>query len=422
MAKYVMAICPSKTRVITFGCRLNSYESSIILGNAQACADQDTIVVNTCAVTAEAERQARQAIRKARREQPKAKIIVTGCSVQITPETYAEMPEVDAVVGNREKLRPQLFETNTAGVNVANIMDTDNFDLTVRPNRNNRTKAFVQVQTGCDHRCTFCIIPYGRGNNRSVPIKKILEEIRSLVLEGYNEVILTGVNITSYGLDLESQSTFGFLVKTILQKVPDLKRLRLSSLDPAELDDTLWQVLATNERLMPHLHLSVQAGHDLILKRMRRRHSRGDVLSCVRRARLLRPNITFGADLIAGFPTETQSMFESTQDLIEECNFEFLHVFPYSIRKGTPAARMPMVPVELRSERAKNLRSLGQKIQSSFFSQSLGNKATILLETPNFGRTENNIPVKLLTLDKPNSIKTVALTDIGDKAILGRIV
>jgi threonylcarbamoyladenosine tRNA methylthiotransferase MtaB len=422
MAQYVMAISPSKTRVITFGCRLNSYESSIILGNAQACTDQDTIVVNTCAVTAEAERQARQAIRKARREKPKAKIIVTGCSVQITPEIYAEMPEVDAVVGNREKLKPQLFETNTAGVNVANIMDTDDFDLTVRPNRDNRTKAFVQVQTGCDHRCTFCIIPYGRGNNRSVPIKKILEEIRSLVLEGYNEVILTGVNITSYGLDLESHSTFGFLVKTILQKVPDLKRLRLSSLDPAELDDTLWQVLATNERLMPHLHLSVQAGHDLILKRMKRRHSRSDVLSCVRRARLLRPNITFGADLIAGFPTETQSMFESTKDLIEECNFEFLHVFPYSIRKGTPAARMPMVPVELRSERAKNLRSLGQKIQSSFFSQSLGNKAAILLETPNFGRTENNIPVKLLTLDKPNTINTVTLTDIADKAILGRIV
>ena len=422
MAKYVMAVSPSKTRVITFGCRLNSYESSIILGNAQACADQDTIVVNTCAVTAEAERQARQAIRKARREQPKAKIIVTGCSVQITPETYARMPEVDAVVGNREKLRPQLFEANTAGVNVANIMDADDFDLTVRPNRDNRTKAFVQVQTGCDHRCTFCIIPYGRGNNRSVPIKTILEEIRSLVLEGYNEVVLTGVNITSYGLDLESRSTFGFLVKTILQKVPDLRRLRLSSLDPAELDDTLWQVLAKNERLMPHLHLSVQAGHDLILKRMKRRHSRGDVLSCVRRARLLRPDITFGADLIAGFPTETQSMFKSTQDLIEECNFEFLHVFPYSIRKGTPAAQMPMVPVELRSERAKTLRSLGQKIQSAFFSRSLGNKAAVLLETPNFGRTENNIPVKLLTLNKPNSIKTVALTDVEDKAILGRIV
>ena len=417
-----MAVSPSKTRIITFGCRLNSYESSVIRGNAQACADQDTIVVNTCAVTSEAERQARQAIRKARREQPKAKIIVTGCSVQITPETYARMPEVDAVVGNREKLRSQLFEANTAGVNVSNIMDTDDVDLTVRPNKDNRTKAFVQVQTGCDHRCTFCIIPYGRGNNRSVPIKTILEEIRLLVLEGYNEVVLTGVNITSYGLDLESQSTLGFLVKTILQKVPDLKRLRLSSLDPAELDETLWEVLAANERLMPHLHLSVQAGHDLILKRMRRRHTRLDVLSCVRRARLLRPNITFGADLIAGFPTETQSMFESTQDLIEECNFEFLHVFPYSIRKGTPAARMPMVPVELRSERAKNLRSLGQKIQSSFFSQSLGNKAAILVETPDFGRTENNIPVKLLTLDKPNSIKTVALTDIGDKAILGRIV
>ncbi|MBT07229.1 MAG: tRNA (N(6)-L-threonylcarbamoyladenosine(37)-C(2))-methylthiotransferase MtaB [Rhodospirillaceae bacterium] len=422
MAKYVMSTSPSKARVITFGCRLNSYESSVIRNNAQAYNDQETIVVNTCAVTAEAERQARQAIRKARREQPRAKIIVTGCSVQITPDTYARMPEVDVVVGNREKLRPQLFEATTAGVNVANIMHTDGSDLTIQPSKDNRTKAFVQVQTGCDHRCTFCIIPYGRGNNRSVPIKRILEEIKSLVLEGCNEVVLTGVNITSYGFDLEPQTTFGFLVKTILQKVPGLKRLRLSSLDPAEIDDTLWQVLAKNERLMPHLHLSVQAGHDLILKRMRRRHSRSDILSCVRRARLLRPNITFGADLIAGFPTETQSMFESTQDLIEECNFEFLHVFPYSIRKGTPAARMPMVPMELRSERAKNLRSLGQHIQASFFSQSLGNKAAVLLETSNFGRTENNIPVELLTPDKPNSIKTVALTRVRDKAILGRIV
>ncbi|MEE2694581.1 MAG: tRNA (N(6)-L-threonylcarbamoyladenosine(37)-C(2))-methylthiotransferase MtaB [Pseudomonadota bacterium] len=417
-----MAIPRSNTRVITFGCRLNSYESSVIRSNAQACNNQETIVVNTCAVTAEAERQARQAIRKARREQPKAKIIVTGCSVQITPETYARMPEVDAVAGNREKLRPQLFETTTAGVNVADIMDVHDFDLAVRPNKDNRTKAFVQIQTGCDHRCTFCIIPYGRGNNRSVPIKAILEEIRSLVHEGCKEVVLTGVNITSYGLDFERQGTLGSLVESILQKVPDLKRLRLSSLDPAELDNTLWQVLTTHERLMPHFHLSVQAGHDLILKRMRRRHSRSDVLACVRKARLLRPNITFGADLIAGFPTETELMFESTQDLIEECNFEFLHVFPYSIRKGTPAARMPMVPVEIRSERAKNLRSLGQKIQSRFFSQSLGSKADVLLETSNFGRTENNIPVELLAPNKPNSIKTVTLSDVGDKVILGKAV
>ena len=417
-----MALTPSKTRVITFGCRLNSYESSVISSNAQAYNDQDRIVINTCAVTAEAERQARQAIRKARREQPKAKIIVTGCAAQITPELYAGMPEVDVVVGNREKLNPEIFEPKRAGMSVASIMDKHDFNLPGWPKRDNKTKAFVQVQTGCDHRCTFCIIPYGRGNNRSVPTKKIIEEIRSLVCEGYNEVVLTGVNITSYGLDLESKSTFGRLVETILQEVPDLKRLRLSSLDPAELDDTLWQVLATNERLMPHLHLSVQAGHDLILKRMKRRHSRSDVLSCVQKARLLRPNITLGADLIAGFPTETQPMFESTHSLIEECNFEFLHVFPYSVRKGTPAARMPMVPVELRSQRARNLRSLGHQIQSSFFNQSLGNKAAVLLETSNFGRTENNIPVKLLTMGKPNSIKTVALIRAEDKAILGRIV
>ena len=408
--------------VITFGCRLNSYESSIIRRNGEVYGNQKTLVINTCAVTAEAERQARQAIRKARREQPMTKIIVTGCSAQINPHIYGAMPEVDAVVGNREKLKPQLFETDTIGVNVANIMNKHDLNFRVSPSRDDRAKAFIEIQTGCDHRCTFCIIPYGRGNSRSVPIKQIIEGIRSLVNEGYNEVVLTGVNITSYGLDLGPKIRLGSLVKNILHEIHDLKRLRLSSLDPAELDATLWEVLATNERLMPHLHFSVQAGHDLILKRMKRRHSRSDVLSCARKARLLRPDVTLGADLIAGFPTETQAMFGSTHNLVEECNFEFLHVFPYSIRKGTPAARMPMVPTEVRSQRARKLRALGQQIQTTLFERSLGNQADVLLEKPSFGRTTNNIPVKLLTQGIPNSIETVALTAAEDNAILGRIV
>ena len=410
------------TRVITFGCRLNYYESSIIRRHAELFSNQNIVVVNTCAVTAEAERQARQAIRRAHRELPGYKIIVTGCSAQITPDVYDNMEEVDAVVGNKEKLTAELFRSDGKPVNVGNIMDEHEVSSEILQNKDSRARAFVQIQTGCDHRCTFCVIPYGRGNSRSVPKEKILREIQSLIGLGYNEIVLTGVDITSYGCDLEPRTKLGTLVKNILREVRDLRRLRLSSLDPAELDETLWETLATNERLMPHLHLSVQAGHDLILKRMKRRHSRHDVVSCARKARHLRPGVTLGADIIAGFPTETDEMFKSTQSLIEECKFEFLHVFPYSIRKNTPAARMPMVPVEVRARRARTLRSIGCQIKHSLFKQSLGSHSEVLLEKPCFGRTKNNIPVTLSTQGLPNTVENVLLTDIENQAVLGRIV
>ena len=410
------------TRVITFGCRLNYYESSIIRRHAELFSNQNIVVVNTCAVTAEAERQARQAIRRAHRELPGYKIIVTGCSAQITPDVYDNMGEVAAVVGNKEKLTAELFRSDSKAVNVGNIMDEHEVGSEILQNKDSRARAFVQIQTGCDHRCTFCVIPYGRGNSRSVPKEKILREIQSLIGLGYNEIVLTGVDITSYGCDLEPRTKLGTLVKNILNEVRDLRRLRLSSLDPAELDETLWETLATNERLMPHLHLSVQAGHDLILKRMKRRHSRHDVVSCARKARRLRPGVTLGADIIAGFPTETDEMFKSTQSLIEECKFEFLHVFPYSIRKNTPAARMPMVPVEVRARRARTLRSIGCQIKHSLFEQSLGSHSEVLLEKPCFGRTKNNIPVTLSTRGLPNTVENVLLTDIENQAVLGRIV
>jgi len=409
-------------RVITFGCRLNYYESSIIRRHAELFGNQDIVVVNTCAVTAEAERQARQAIRRARRELPSSKIIVTGCSAQITPDVYDNMAEVDAVVGNKEKLTAELFRSDGKSVNVGNIMDEHEVGSAILQNKDSRARAFVQVQTGCDHRCTFCVIPYGRGNSRSVPKEKILREIQSLIGLGYNEIVLTGVDITAYGHDLKPRTKLGTLVESILKEVSDLRRLRLSSLDPSELDETLWETLATNERLMPHLHLSVQAGHDLILKRMKRRHSRRDVVSCAQKARHLRPGVTLGADLIAGFPTENEGMFKSTQSLIEECKFEFLHVFPYSIRKNIPAARMPMVPVEVRARRALTLRATGCQIKHSLFKQSLGSHSEVLLENPCFGRTKNNIPVKLLTRGLPNTVENVLLTDIEDQAVLGRIV
>ena len=411
-----------KTRVISFGCRLNYYESSVIRHNADLSGSQDVVVVNTCAVTAEAERQARQAIRRARRELPRSKIVVTGCSAQIAPEAYHGMAEVDAVIGNREKLSTELFKVNKGTVDVGNIMEEGEIGPELCGQTDNRARAFVQIQMGCNHRCTFCIIPYGRGNSQSVPKDKVIREIKSLVSTGYNEIVLTGVDIASYGCDLSPQTKLGLLVQDILAEVKGLKRLRLSSLDPAELDEALWVALARHERLMPHLHLSVQAGHDLILKRMKRRHSRQDVIFCSQKARYLRPEVTLGADLIAGFPTETNEMFESTQNLIKECKFEFLHVFPYSIRKHTPASRMPMVPVEVRAKRARELRSTGNKITQSLFKTSLGTHAQVLLEKPNFGRTENNIPVNLSTPGQPSSIKEVLLSGMGEHSLLGQIV
>lgn len=383
------------TEIITFGCRLNAYESEVMADLARQAGLSGTVVINTCAVTAEAERQARQAIRKARRERPDAKIIVTGCAAQIDPERYAAMPEVDRVIGNREKLDAASFApSGTARVAVADIMTVRETAQHLIGGFEGRARAFVEVQQGCDHRCTFCIIPFGRGPSRSVPLGPIVEQTRKLVAGGYRELVLTGVDITSWGADLPGRPTLGQLVHRLLAAVPELPRLRLTSLDPAEIDDALWRALAEEERLMPHLHLSLQAGDDLILKRMKRRHDRQDVVDFCARARSIRPDLALGADVIAGFPTETEAMFRNTLELIERCDIPFLHVFPYSERPGTPAARMPSVPVAERRARAARLRAAGNSALARFLERAVGRPLAALVEKDGFGRSEHYAPVR----------------------------
>ncbi|MGE5148219.1 MAG: tRNA (N(6)-L-threonylcarbamoyladenosine(37)-C(2))-methylthiotransferase MtaB [Candidatus Eiseniibacteriota bacterium] len=382
------------TEIITFGCRLNAYESEIMAGLAKDARLDDTVIVNTCAVTAEAERQARQAIRRARRARPGAHIIVTGCAAQIAPERYAAMPEVDRVIGNREKLEAQSFGVaQAARVAVNDIMEVRETAQHLVGGFDGRARAFVQVQQGCDHRCTFCIIPYGRGPSQSVALGPIVEQVRLLVENGYREIVLTGVDITSWGADLPARPTLGQLVRRLLAAVPELPRLRLTSLDPAEIDDALWQAFAEEPRLMPHLHLSLQAGDDMILKRMKRRHSRADAIAFCARARRLRPDVAFGADIIAGFPTETEAMFQNTLDLVAACDLTFLHVFPYSERPGTPAARMPALPVAERKARAARLRAAGEAALARFLDGRVGHAIEVLVEKDGFGRSEHFAPV-----------------------------
>ena len=382
--------------VITFGCRLNAFESEVMRGHARAAGLTDTIIVNTCAVTAEAERQARQAIRRARRRHPQARLIVTGCAAQISPETYSAMAEVDRVLGNEEKLRAESFAPEaSARVAVADIMSVRETAGHLIQGFQGRTRAFVQVQQGCDHRCTFCIIPYGRGNNRSLPVGEVVRQVRTLVENGTLEVVLTGVDITDYGKDLPGQPSLGQLVRRVLRLVPDLPRLRLTSLDPVELDRDLLRLLAEEPRLMPHLHLSLQSGDDLILKRMKRRHSRADALRLCQEARRLRPDVVFGADLIAGFPTEDEAAFENSLSMVEACGLTHLHVFPYSPRPGTPAARMPQVDPKLRKDRAARLREAGEGARTRFFERRIGTTAEVLVEQPGFGHSEHFAPVAL---------------------------
>ena len=379
-------------RVLTFGCRLNAYESEVIRGHAAGL--DDTIIVNTCAVTAEAERQARQAIRRAHREHPESRIVVTGCAAQIAPDKWATLPGVARVLGNTEKLSALSWSPDAPSA-VADIMAARDTAPQLVTEFGGRARAFVQVQQGCDHRCTFCVIPFGRGPNRSVPLGAIAEQLRTLVAGGWREVVLTGVDIASYGTDLPGRPSLGQAVRRLLALVPDLPRLRLSSIDPAAIDDDLWRLLADEPRLMPHLHLSVQAGADLILKRMKRRHRRADILSVVARARALRPGIAIGADLIAGFPTETDELFADTLHLVEAADIPFLHVFPYSERPGTPAARMPAVPPSLRRERAARLRAAGRANAARFFAAQIGHVAAVLAETAEGGHTEHFAPVRV---------------------------
>jgi threonylcarbamoyladenosine tRNA methylthiotransferase MtaB len=383
--------------ILTFGCRLNAYESEVMrrLSAAEPGDTQsDTVIVNTCAVTAEAERQARQAIRRIARERPEARIVVTGCAAQIDPAGWAGLPNVERVLGNDDKLRPQSW-VGGAGSAVSDIMAARETAAHLVTEFASRARAFVQVQQGCDHRCTFCIIPFARGPNRSVPLGVIADQVRALVAGGYQEVVLTGVDIASYGPDLPGTPSLGQMIRRLLLAVPELPRLRLSSIDPAAVDGDLWRLIAEEPRLMPHLHLSLQAGSDLILKRMRRRHSRGEAMAVVRRARDLRPGIAIGADLIAGFPTETDLLFDETLRFVQEAALPYLHVFPYSERPGTPAARMPAIQKPVRKERAAALREAGVAEARRFFAGQIGRVVSLLTEAEQSGHSEHFAPVRL---------------------------
>lgn len=384
--------------ILTFGCRLNAYESEIIRNHTQAAVIDDLVIVNTCAVTAEAERQARQAIRRARRSKPNAKIVVTGCAVQINPEQYGAMDEVDIVLGNEEKLRAESWsalENGEPEIRVNDIMSITETANHLISGFDDRARAFVQIQQGCDHRCTFCIIPFGRGPSRSTAVGEIVRQVRSLVENGYKEVVLTGVDLTDYGKDLPGHPSLGNLCRRLLMQVPDLPRLRLSSLDPVEIDDDLFGLIETEARLLPYFHLSLQAGDDMVLKRMKRRHNREDAIKVCDRIRATRPDATFGADLIAGFPTETDEMFENTLAIIDECDLTHLHVFPYSERGDTPAAKMPAVPKQIRRERAARLRAAGEVRLSGLLKTRIGKTASVLIEKDNMGRCEQFLQVRL---------------------------
>lgn len=385
--------------VITLGCRLNTYESEVMRRHAREAGLDNAIIVNTCAVTGEAVRQATQMLRRLRREQPNARIIVTGCAAQIEPERFAGMAEVDHVVGNAEKMQAETFAglsiADIERVKVNDIMDVRETALHMIDGFGSRTRAYVQIQNGCDHRCTFCIIPFGRGPSRSVAAGDVVSQVRALVEKGYAEIVLTGVDITSYGRDLPGAATLGKLVRQVLKHVPQLKRLRLSSIDQVEADVDLMIALRDEERLMPHLHLSLQAGDDLTLKRMKRRHLRGDAIAFCEKARALRPDVVFGADLIAGFPTETDEMFENSYRIVDDCGLTYLHVFPFSARKGTPAARMPQVHGTIVKERAARLRKKGTEVLSSYLNSQCGRVVELLVESGGKGRTPQFAEVHL---------------------------
>lgn len=416
-------------QVINFGCRLNQYEAEVMRNRAHDAGLENAIIINSCAVTAEATRQARQAVRKARRDHADARIIVTGCAAQIEPQRFADMPEVDLVLGNMEKLDSASYATplrrndfgagDSERVRVNDIMSVRETAGHLIEGLEGRARAFVQIQNGCDHRCTFCIIPFGRGNSRSVPAGEVVDQVRRLVANGYREVVLTGVDITSYGGDLPGRANLGRLVAQILKHAPGLARLRLSSLDVIELDETLFEAIATEKRLMPHLHLSLQAGDDMILKRMKRRHLRADAIALCARLRALRPDVVLGADLIAGFPTETEGMFENSLQLIDECGLTYLHVFPYSAREGTPAARMPQLPGAVRKERAARLRAAGARALQDHLYGLTGTYALILMETETRGRTECYAEVELDSACEPGSLQMVQLTGVHGEHLTG---
>jgi threonylcarbamoyladenosine tRNA methylthiotransferase MtaB len=408
--------------IVTFGCRLNAFESEVILREAERAGLSDTIVVNSCAVTNEAVAQARQSIRRLKRERPEARIVVTGCAAQTQAKMFAAMDEVDRVLGNDEKMRGAAWRETRAAfdagfgiaesekIAVADIMQVREMaPHLVEGFQRGLPRVFVQVQNGCDHRCTFCIIPYGRGNSRSVPMGAVVDQVRALAERGHAEIVLTGVDLTSYGADLPGTPKLGMLTKQILRHVPELKRLRISSIDSIEADRDLLDVIADDARLMPHLHLSLQSGDDMILKRMKRRHLRKDAIAFCDQVRRLRPDIALGADIIAGFPTETEEMFSRSQDLVEECGLTFLHVFPYSKRPGTPAARMPQVAGGAIKERAKRLRATGEAALRKRLAAEVGAVREVLIESPTQGRTEHFLPV-VIGGKTPGAVRTMKIT------------
>jgi threonylcarbamoyladenosine tRNA methylthiotransferase MtaB len=417
----------SEPEIITLGCRLNAYESEVMRGHAREAGLDDAVIINTCAVTSEAVRQAAQTIRRLRRDKPHARIIVTGCAAQTEAQRFADMPEVDHVVGNAEKMHAETFAglsvASSARVQVNDIMAVREQALHMIDGFGSRTRAYVQIQNGCDHRCTFCIIPFGRGPSRSVPAGDVVTQVRRLVENGYAEIVLTGVDITSYGRDLPGVATLGKLVRQVLKHVPELSRLRLSSIDQVEADDDLMIALGEEERLMPHMHLSMQAGDDMTLKRMKRRHSRRDAVAFCERARALRPDIVFGADLIAGFPTETDEMFENSLQIVDECGLTYLHVFPFSPRQGTPAARMPQVRGTVIKKRAAALRAKGEAVLASYLSQQQGRVVDVLIESDGKGRTPQFAEVEMRGegADAAGRIVRTRILEAGSARLLGEV-
>ena len=412
--------------VITFGCRLNAFDSQIIKEKAKLKKLQNTFFINTCAVTKEAEKQARQKIRKIRRENPKAKIIVTGCSAQINPKIYKNMQEVDLVLGNEEKFNfdkyLNLLNSETSEMVVNNIMSVKETANHFINGFDKKARAFIQIQTGCDHRCTFCIIPYGRGNSRSVPIVKICKQIKILLDKGFKEIVLSGVDLTSYGNDLLEKPKLGQLVKKLFKDIKNLERLRLSSLDAIEIDKDLQDVICHEERLMPHLHLSIQSGDDMILKRMKRRHLRKDVINLCNKLKKFRNNIVFGADIIAGFPTETNEMFQNSEKILDECDLTYLHIFPYSSRPNTPASKMPQVPQQIIKERAKLLRIKAKKILKKFLNKQIDKNHKVLFESEIEGHSENFVPIITKTKQKIGDIVSVKGKYVNNERLVSQVI
>ncbi len=423
----------SGTKVITLGCRLNAYESDVMAGHARDAGLTNAVIINTCAVTNEAVAESRRQVRKARRDNPDSTVIVTGCAAQIDPKAFARIKGVDRVIGNHEKMSPLSFDpeflSHSEPIRVNDIMSvtetapqfmgTGNQELI---KSQNRSRAFLQVQNGCDHRCTFCIIPYGRGNARSVPAGEVVNSIKSLVAQGYNEVVLTGVDLSSWGGDLPGQPPLGDLIRRVLKLVPDLPRLRMSSVDPAEVDDVLFDLLIHEPRMTPYLHLSLQAGDDMILKRMKRRHNRQDVLILCKRLKSARPDMTFGADIIAGFPTETDEMFENSRSIISGVGIPWLHVFPYSSREGTPAAKIKPVDGNIVKGRAKILREEGARIKAAHLQTRLGDTDTALFEETGFGRLPDFSLIKVDTPPKSGSLAQVKITGATLEHLTGSLV